>query len=48
MMNILIMIRDFLIASALAWVGVSIQSTVVRENTKAPACASEQCERDAR
>jgi hypothetical protein len=41
MFAILIAVRDFLIAAALAWVGVTMEST---RATDAPSCAGETCQ----
>jgi hypothetical protein len=42
MLAILIAVRDFLIAAALAWVGVTMENT--RAGNDAPSCASETCQ----
>ena len=44
MLAILIAVRDFLIAAALAWVGVTMETT--RANTDAPNCSGEACQPD--
>lgn len=41
LLSILVAVRDFLIAAALAWVGVSVEPRV---NTDAAQCAAETCE----
>lgn len=41
LLAILVTIRDFLIAAALAWVGVTVKE---RARTDAPQCAVEACE----
>lgn len=41
MLAILIAVRDFLIAAALAWVGVTMESTGASET---PACSGENCQ----
>jgi len=43
MLAVLIAVRDFLIAAALAWVGVTLETTRVA-NPEAPACAGEACQ----
>lgn len=40
MFAVLIAVRDFLIAAALAWVGVTMESA----RTEAPSCAGEACQ----
>jgi hypothetical protein len=40
MLAVLVAIRDFLIAVALAWVGVTMESRVTSE----PACAGDTCQ----
>ena len=42
MLAILIAVRDFLIAAALAWVGVTMEST--RAGSDAPSCVGESCQ----
>jgi hypothetical protein len=42
MLAILIAVRDFLIAAALAWVGVTMETT--RAGNDAPSCANESCQ----
>ena len=42
MLAILIAVRDFLIAAALAWVGVTMENT--RAGNDAPNCATESCQ----
>jgi len=42
MLAILIAVRDFLIAAALAWVGVTMENT--RAGNEAPNCAAESCQ----
>jgi hypothetical protein len=44
MLAILIAVRDFLIAMALAWVGVTMEQT--RASNDAPSCAGEACQPD--
>ncbi|HJS79929.1 MAG TPA: hypothetical protein VJ748_04850 [Vitreimonas sp.] len=44
MLAILIAVRDFLIAAALAWVGVTMETT--RAGNDAPNCAGESCQTD--
>lgn len=46
MLNILVAVRDFLIAAALAWVGVTLEARDAR--TSAPACSGDSCQHDAR
>lgn len=41
LLSILVAVRDFLIAAALAWVGVSVEQ---RARTDAPPCAADTCE----
>ncbi len=41
MLAILVAIRDFLVAAALAWVGVSMEP---RAPNAEPACATESCQ----
>ncbi len=41
LLSILVAARDFLIAAALAWVGVTVEQRV---NTDAAQCAAESCE----
>jgi hypothetical protein len=45
MLAILIAVRDFLIAAALAWVGVTMENTHARND--APNCSGESCQTDA-
>lgn len=42
MLAILITVRDFLIAAALAWVGVTMETT--RVANEAPSCSGESCD----
>lgn len=42
MLAILIAVRDFLIAAALAWVGVTMEQT--RAGNDAPRCVGEACD----
>jgi hypothetical protein len=42
MFAILIALRDFLIAAALAWVGVTLEQT--RADVDAPRCVGEACD----
>lgn len=44
MLAVLIAVRDFLIAAALAWVGVTMEAR--HANTDAPSCASDGCKHD--
>lgn len=49
MLNILVAIRDFLIAAALAWVGVTLEARDAgRDHTRAPACSGDSCQHEAR
>ncbi len=43
MLAILIAVRDFLIAAALAWVGVTMETTRTND---APSCTGEACQPD--
>lgn len=43
--GILVAIRDFVIAAALAWIGVSMERAEV--NTAERACAAESCQQQA-
>jgi hypothetical protein len=42
MLAILITVRDFLIAAALAWVGVTLENT--RVGNDSPRCSGEACD----
>jgi len=42
MLAVLIAVRDFLIAAALAWVGVTMESA--RAPSDAPSCSGEACQ----
>ena len=42
MLSVLVAIRDFLLAAALAWVGVSVESRV--NTSGADRCAAEACD----
>jgi hypothetical protein len=48
MLHVLVAIRDFLIAAALAWVGVTLEARdAAREHTPAPACSGDACHGEA-
>jgi hypothetical protein len=44
MFAILIAVRDFLIAAALAWVGVTMENS--RASDATPSCSGESCQTD--
>lgn len=48
MLHVLVAIRDFLIAAALAWVGVTLETReAARDHAQAPACSTDACHSDA-
>lgn len=44
MLAVLVAIRDFLLAAALAWVGVSIERPAAHHTNQSTQCASQSCE----
>lgn len=48
MLSVLVAIRDFLIAAALAWVGITLEAReVARDHASAPACSRDVCHSNA-